>query len=282
MENSNKTSPRSLFLAAALLLACTLWIALDALLGLTASARPVTVITPSLVGRPFTDGVLTDKDFFSLSVTYVYDDHTLPRTILSQSPPPGARRKILPGETPCRLALTVSLGKHEVTLPDPRGMDVRAARQWLEARGLHVKLHPVPLHEGDHLTTPTHTVLGMTPAPGQTVPSGHTVTLHAAHPLRDHGTPCPDTVGLTLAAATERLEQAGFHVGEVTYLTRPHIPDPWGIRSDETAGTVASQDKLADTFLPQGTTVSLALYAPNGRGKFAPSVGEATDVHICT
>ena len=58
---------------------------------------------------------------FDISVTYVYSREPA-RQILEQSPPPGARRKVIPGQRRVALHLTVSMGQPVHPVPDTVGL----------------------------------------------------------------------------------------------------------------------------------------------------------------
>lgn len=296
MEN-NTHGKRCLFAVG--LLACTLWLAADTVLGIPALRQPgLTVRVPDLLGQRFTDGALGVTSPFRASVTYVYDDAP-PRTVLSQSPPPGATRKVVPGGEAYPLSLVVSLGRRELRLPDTRGLDARVAKAILSGKGLTVEVSPVTVMDGLSRHTPTHAVLDMSPAPGVVVDGTTRVTLFIAEPPEDHGTLCPDLRGLSFPEAAARLRDAGLSIGGVSLakssvdddfraspdpssgknLLPEHDPaspseaiDPWLIRigqatrSDDTGvenvlptATVKDQDKPAGCYLPRGTAVFLTV-----------------------
>ncbi len=253
-------------LGAALLLACTLWVTADVLIGIPGLRQPsITVRVPHLVGRLFTDGQLPDTAHFTPSVTYVYDDHA-PRTILSQTPAADAVRKITPGGEPYPLSLVVSLGRREITLPDTRGMEARVAKNLLTAKGLTVILSSVTLMDGEARHTPAHAVLDMDPAPGTVVGDADRVTLYVAEPLTDHGVCCPDVVGLSLPEAIARLIEGGLQIGEVVTAETNAFPDdsnipynPWIFHPYERTETVKAQNRPSGCYLPRGTTISLVI-----------------------
>lgn len=258
------------------LLACVLWLAADTVLGIPALRHPgISVRVPDLLGRPFTDEAPGDAAYFQPSVTYMYDDETPPRTVLSQSPPPGAVRKIIPGGTPYPLTLVVSLGPREIRLPDTRGMDVRKAKNLLTEKGLSVEISPVRILDGAARHTPTHAVLDTCPAPDETVGDATRVTLFIAEPPGDDGSVCPDLIGLSVTEAVTRLQTAGFRVAgisatdamgtpDTTDDTDPSLPGhapvhPWLSDGASSGGVVTGQDKPGGCYLPRGTSVALTI-----------------------
>ena len=255
----------------ALLLAISMaWVTADRLLNFIGPHSPTATVTvPPLTGKIFTDGKMVDDPRFRVAVTYVYHPDAPPRTILSQDPPPNARRKIACGKSQVPLELVVSLGEHEITVPDVTGMNRRQAALTLTAHHLMTVTSPVTLWETDPVPftaphPPAHAVLSTFPVAGTTVRAGDTVTIYVAQPVGDHGVCCPDVTGLSCEEAVSCLRRIGLSVGNITenFLTDHNMSlnDPWGIRTDSTKGTVIAQDKVAGTWLPRHTVVSLVIY----------------------
>jgi beta-lactam-binding protein with PASTA domain len=113
---------------------------------------------------------------------------------------PGAGARI---ERDSRVTLFVSTGPREVTVPDVVGQDQEDAASRLRQDGLGVIIRERASGE------PVDTVLDQTPAAGQQVDEGSTVTLFVSNGrLRE----VPDVVGLTEAEAEAELGDAGFGV----------------------------------------------------------------------
>lgn len=258
-----------IFCLCLLLFAATVWICADTLFGdavyklITGRDRSgvKTVEVPALVGTLFTDGQCADSDCFDVSVTYVYDPAT-PRQILSQEPPPHAKRKVTPGVQKCALRLTVSLGKQMLKVPDVTDMDPREAEIALQNMGFSTSLIYGSRLQGARVSSRASSrasshVLSTDPPAGAQVTAGATVRIYAVEPGADASVRCPDLSDLPLNVAIQELESAGLTVGEV--------------QEDGTAtattmytatAVVIGQDRLPDTWVPQGSAVSLTVTRP--------------------
>ncbi len=266
-----------IFCLCLLLFAATVWICADTLFGdavyklITGRDRSgvKTVEVPALVGTLFTDGQCADSDCFDVSVTYVYDPAT-PRQILSQEPPPHAKRKVTPGVQKCALRLTISLGEQMLKVPDVTDMDPREAEIALQNMGFSTSLIYGSRLQGDRVSSRASSraysrassrayshVLSTDPPAGAQVTAGATVRIYAVEPGADASVRCPDLSDLPLNVAIQELESAGLTVGEV--------------QEDGTAtattmytatAVVIGQDRLPDTWVPRGSAVSLTVAHP--------------------
>jgi beta-lactam-binding protein with PASTA domain len=90
-------------------------------------------------------------------------------------------------------------------LPNFFGMNVQAAEQWASAHGVNL-LTP----QTSSSTAAQGTIVGQQPAAGSAYHQGETVTVDVSSGPAE--VPIPDPIGLTVAAATNLLEQAGFQV----------------------------------------------------------------------
>jgi eukaryotic-like serine/threonine-protein kinase len=90
-------------------------------------------------------------------------------------------------------------------LPNFSGMNIQMAEQWASAHG-------VTLLEQQNASSsqPQGTITGQEPAAGSAYHQGETVTVDVSSGPPE--VPVPDPVGMTVAAATNLLEQAGFQV----------------------------------------------------------------------
>ena len=258
-----------IFCLCLLLFAATVWICADTLFGdavyklITGRDRSgvKTVEVPALVGTLFTDGQCADSDCFDVSVTYVYDPAT-PRQILSQEPPPHAKRKVTPGVQKCALRLTVSLGEQMLKVPDVTDMDPREAEIALQNMGFSTSLIYGSRLQGARVSSRASSrayshVLSTDPPAGAQVTAGATVRIYAVEPGADASVRCPDLSDLPLNVAIQELESAGLTVGEV--------------QEDGTAtattmytatAVVIGQDRLPDTWVPRGSAVGLTVAHP--------------------
>jgi beta-lactam-binding protein with PASTA domain/tRNA A-37 threonylcarbamoyl transferase component Bud32 len=104
-------------------------------------------------------------------------------------------------ERDTRVALIVSTGPEEKTVPDVIGLDQEDAASRLSEEGLTVVVREKASSE------PVDTVVEQTPAAGQLVDEGSTVTIFVSNGKLDE---VPDVVGLGQADAEAEIRDAGF------------------------------------------------------------------------
>jgi eukaryotic-like serine/threonine-protein kinase len=90
-------------------------------------------------------------------------------------------------------------------LPNFFGMSVQAAEQWAGAHGVTLQTP-----QTSSSTAAAGTIVGQQPAAGSAYHQGETVTVDVSSGPAEVN--IPDPIGLTVAAATNLLEQAGFQV----------------------------------------------------------------------
>ena len=186
---------------------------------------------------------------FDISVTYVYSREPA-RQILEQSPPPGARRKVTPGQRRVALHLTVSMGQPVHPVPDTVGLSRIAAEKALRDRGLSADIResaPPSARRSD-----AGCVLRSVPPAGTRLEEGDSVILYVAPDAPASSVRCPSLVGLDLASARDALSRAGLSAGQVLFLPSP----------DLRPGTVLSQSLAPSSLLPPGTPVALSVSVP--------------------
>ena len=186
---------------------------------------------------------------FDISVTYVYSREPA-RQILEQSPPPGARRKVIPGQRRVALHLTVSMGQPVHPVPDTVGLSRIAAEKALRDRGLSADIResaPSSARRSD-----AGCVLRSVPPAGTRLEEGDSVILYVAPDAPASSVRCPSLVGLDLASARDALSRAGLSAGQVLFLPSP----------DLLPGTVLSQSLAPSSLLPPGTPVALSVSVP--------------------
>ena len=186
---------------------------------------------------------------FDISVTYVYSREPV-RQILEQSPPPGARRKVIPGQRRVALHLTVSMGQPVHPVPDTVGLSRIAAEKALRDRGLSADIResaPPSARRSD-----AGCVLRSVPPAGTRLEEGDSVILYVAPDAPASSVRCPSLVGLDLASARDALSRAGLSAGQVLFLPSP----------DLLPGTVLSQSLAPSSLLPPGTPVALSVSVP--------------------
>ncbi len=136
----------------------------------------------------------------------VYDDNTLPGTIVEQKPQQGTQVKN--GET---VSVVVCLGPESAAVPDLDGMTQEEAVNALAPLGLHVG---VVTHRQDS-DAPRGTVIEQYPEQGEVLENGGTVdlTLSDQPLMRD----VPNVLGKTLEETRQRLKEYDLQLGDVHY-----------------------------------------------------------------
>lgn len=136
----------------------------------------------------------------------VYDDNTLPGTIVEQKPQQGTQVKN--GET---ISVVVCLGPESAAVPDLDGMTQEEAANALAPLGLHVG---VVTHRQDS-DAPHGTVIEQYPEQGEVLENGGAVNLTLSdQPLmRD----VPNVLGKTLEETRQRLKEYDLQLGDVHY-----------------------------------------------------------------
>ena len=136
----------------------------------------------------------------------VYDDNTLPGTIVEQKPQQGTQVKN--GET---VSVVVCLGPESAAVPDLDGMTQEEAANALAPLGLHVG---AVTHRQDS-DAPRGTVIEQYPDQGEVLENGGTVdlTLSDQPLMRD----VPNVLGKTLEETRQRLKEYDLQLGDVHY-----------------------------------------------------------------
>ena len=166
----------------------------------------------------------------------VYDDNTLPDTIVEQKPQQGTQVKN--GET---VSVVVCLGPESAAVPDLDGMTQEEAANALAPLGLHVG---VVTHRQDS-DAPRGTVIEQYPEQGEVLENGGTVdlTLSDQPLMRD----VPNVLGKTLEETRQRLKEYDLQLGDVHYE----------YATGDDVGEVFRQSPESGTQLRQGDSVNV-------------------------
>jgi serine/threonine-protein kinase len=169
---------------------------------LTVSRGPQPIPVPDLANldRAAAEAAIAKAGFVVGDVTEIHDEKAPVGALLDFNPKTGL------APTGSKIALTVSSGPAPRVVPDLAGKSFAAASAALSDLGLEAA-------RGDDYsdTVPAGQVIGSTPASGASVDRGATVTV-----VVSQGQPSvPDLKGMTVAAATARLQAAGLKVGGV-------------------------------------------------------------------
>ena len=118
-------------------------------------------------------------------------------TVLGTSPVAGTS---WPQTKPVSILVATSM-----PLPSFFGQSVQEAEQWASAHGVILQTQQTSSSTGAQ-----GTIVGQQPAAGSAYHQGETVTVDVSSGPAE--VPIPDVIGMTVAAATNQLEQAGFQV----------------------------------------------------------------------
>ena len=199
--------------------------------------RPVKEVVPTVVGEQLTVAEAQIQNA-SLAVSVIDVTGAEPAgTVIRQDPLGGAKAK--EGST---VALTVSQGPGDATVPPVFGLSERQAQAAISQAGLkwRVQTESSP-------TLPAGEAIETDPASGQSVPVGNRVVL-----LVSSGKPpvtVPDVSDLAQATAEADLVNAGLTVGVVTTQPSSTIPP----------GNVITLSPSANAQVPVGSAVNLVI-----------------------
>jgi serine/threonine-protein kinase len=198
---------------------------------------PKSVMVPAFRGMP-ADSALAHLVRLGLRgklADTVSDPLTVAGTVAWQSP---SAETALPEGAVVRLG--VSSGSALVALPDVGDLDLATARQVIEAAGLVVgKIDTLQQDAA------AGTIVAMTPAAGTNLRPGTTIQLAVS--TGPATIVVPSVVGLTAAAARERLAAAGLRVGALDQ------------RFEGLAGTVLAQKPAPGELVTKESGVNLTI-----------------------
>ena len=202
------------------------------------STGPAPVVVPDVVGLP--RGQARDAiEGVGLVLGEVSEaeDEAAKNTVLSQDPAPDT--EVEPGSA---VALTVSSGPTQVSVPDVRGQSEDDAVAAIASAGLVV----ADTQLRDHDDVAAGDAIRTEPEAGASVAPGTDVTLFVSRGPAP--VVVPDVVGLPRGQARDAIEGVGLVLGEVSEA------------EDEAAkNTVLSQDPAPDTEVEPGSAVALTV-----------------------
>ena len=158
--------------------------------------------------------------------------------VISQTP--AGNTQAAKGST---VALTVSVGKGQVTVPDVRGQTVADAANALGQAGLSVGTQT----QAPSDSIPQGSVIDTNPSPNARVQAGSKVNLTVSS--GPNNVAVPDVIGETQDQATSDLQSAGFKVA-VQQSIDPNASD---------SGRVLDQKPTSGTKAPRGSTVTITV-----------------------
>jgi eukaryotic-like serine/threonine-protein kinase len=174
--------------------------------GRAAKGSPVTILVSS---GPFTSVVpkvsgdklpAAEAALQRVHLTYTVDRVGSPEpvgTVLGTTPAAGTS---WPQTKP--VAIKVAEG---LPVPDFFGQNIQAAQQWASAHGANLQQQP-----NQNSSQPSGTITGQEPAAGSLYQQGETVVVNVSTgPAQAN---VPDVIGMSVQAATQQLQAAGFKV----------------------------------------------------------------------
>ncbi|MBT2387670.1 Stk1 family PASTA domain-containing Ser/Thr kinase, partial [Streptomyces sp. ISL-11] len=203
---------------------------------ITVSRGPARSEVPNVVGMPL-DKAKEKIKGAGLAVGETgqqFSDETPQGSVLATDPAPGAQRR---PDSP--VALTVSKGR-ALDVPDVTGLSVADATAALRDKGLNVEVAGTEVFSDK----PKGAVAGHSPAKGEQLAKGDTVTLTVSKGQEMVGV--PDVTGKSEAEARRTLTAAGFKV---------QVERPFFFPRD----SVESQSVKAGDQAPKGSAITIKL-----------------------
>lgn len=212
------------------------------------STGPANVTVPSVVNltQAAATAAITGAGLV-VGTTTTANSATVPAgSVISQNPLAGA--SVAPGSP---VALLVSLGPGNVTVPNVAGLTQAAATSAINSAGLVTGT----ITNANSATVPAGSVISQNPSAGASVAPGSAVALVIS--LGPANVSVPNVVGLTQTAATTAITNASLVVGTVTSANSATVP----------AGSVISQNPAAAALVVPGSAVALVIsLGPTGTG----------------
>lgn len=204
------------------------------------SKEVIHITVPDAKSKLF-DRTYWDPRLYDLSVHECYDSAPA-GTVLSQSPPAGARRKVIPDQRKCTVSLQISKGMHTLLLPALSGTEYRRAVVYLQANELDTR---VSFRTGGAAGT----VLFTEPPAGTALQAGDTVTLTVSGGNSQASIRLPDLTGMEIGQASAHLRLSGLYVGNIHEAFDVEIP----------AGCVIAADAPIGASIPYGCSIGLTV-----------------------
>ncbi len=217
------------------------------------STESSTVKVPTVAGSTQDEAIgLLEEAGLDYRIQEREDESTEKGIVISSTPEAGAR--VDKGTT---ITLFVSKGNESVKMPNVVDVSLEQAKSQLEGMGLKVTVN----NEYDD-TIEENRVISSSPAAGETVKLGTTVTLTVSKGKEK--TTMPYVVNKSYDDAVYALSQAGLNVGSVSYENSSNIAEGYIIR----------QGLDANSQVDRGTYVDLVVSM--GPEETEPKMGSAT------
>ena len=211
---------------------------------------PSTITVPTLVGAVYNES-LEDQfnpDIYRITINEVNNDNYPKGTIIEQEPRGGEKRKVQEKKQYCEITLTVSAGPETIVMPDFVFKNYLTVEIELRKLGLNCEIKKI-----ESSTVDIGYVIKTSPAAGEEIKTGSTVTVYSSIGASYTTVPVPNCKGKTPAEAYKLLLSSTgalmFEIGESTYA----------YSTDYAAGEIISQSKEPGTSVPKGTKISFVI-----------------------
>jgi beta-lactam-binding protein with PASTA domain len=197
------------------------------------------VAVPDLVGKnPAEAKRIVEQSELQMGVEREFYSANVPEgRILSQLPPPGTQVR-----RGWQIRVAESLGPQRVEIPNLLGQSERAAGMNIRRRGLDVGAVAQLQVPG----VPPDQVLSQAPPPNASGVSAPKISLLVSQSSQPQAFVMPNFVGQPLGSVTLALQDAGLHVGIVTFAPEPENPSP-----AESSSALPSQPSPASMIVSQ-------------------------------
>ncbi|WP_276941963.1 Stk1 family PASTA domain-containing Ser/Thr kinase [Ferrimicrobium acidiphilum] len=165
-------------------------------------------------------------------------------TVIGESPRGGSRAK--KGST---VTLLVSSGPASVTVPNVKGQSSATAESTLLAKSFNVSTNY------KHASASQGTVIGESPAAGQSVAKGSTVILTVSSGPSQ--LTVPNVAGDSLATASNKLGSDGLQVGSVSYQTSNSVPSGDVISTSPSSGSQVAPNSSVNLTVSSGSSTAV-------------------------
>lgn len=201
---------------------------------------PKAIKVENFVGETYSEAFekSLEEKYYSVTVEEVYSADDEIGTILEQDPAAGEERNVIPGKQLCAVTLKVSMGAQTLELPNLAILEYRQVKLMLDKMGLKVEVE-----QEYHDSILEGFVISTSPAAGETVTSGDTITLTVSKGQEIKYTTVPNFIGLTKDEAMDRLVENKLSLGKITYA-----------QSEQKAGTVLTQSRPEYASVPENAT----------------------------
>ncbi len=212
----------------------------------TSKSTGTTITVDNFVGSYYTSQLeawFASSDVYDLTVEYAYTEGYDPGQIIEQHPEADSSRKVVRGEQYCEITLTVCRGMREIDIPSLAGLDYREAKQKLKQADL--------LYQTEYIQDDIYMsgqVVRTSPAYGEKINTGETVTVYVSAGPKDGEIAVPDFIGMSEKEALSELVSLFLRPGKITYVA-----------DKAQRGTIIAQSDAKDSMVSPSTKINLTV-----------------------